>query len=346
MKVSIKWLLAIGFVLLAASVLLRTYSQIRNDPDTDEDEEAIKMPSRVSTADGQTVITLDATTQRHTGIAVARLRAVDERREVPAAATVLATQSLVALRDSFVAAQAQLEKEHAQFAVSRHEYQRVSTLYKDNQNASQKALQAALGVMQTDRANLDAARKLLRNSGSAVEQSWGDVVANWMVNDAPKLASVLDQKAMLVQVTLPPVTTAESPPRITLSTPSGDTLGAVYVSPFPRVDPLIQGISELYLARGYPVIEPGMNLVARLPVGRRRHGVLVPRAAVVWWQGMAWVYEQAGPTRFIRREAPTDTPMASGFFAASGFRAGDAVVVRGAQFLLSEEFRSQIQPED
>lgn len=348
MKASIKWLAALGFVLLAAAVLLRTYAQFRSDPpqDQDEDEEAVKTPSRVSVTNGQTSISLDAATQQCMGVVVARLQTLDSERQKSAAAVVLATVQLVTLRDSYVAAEAQLQKAQAQLAVSNSEYERLQALYNENQNASQKALEAARGVMQTDRASVDAAQKILSIAASAVQQSWGGAVAGWVANDSPALTSVLNQQAMLVQLTLPIGTSIEAPHRITLSAPSGNTAEADYVSPFPQVDPRIQGISELYLARAYPALEPGMNLVAHLPVGKRLRGVLIPQSAIVWWQGQAWIYEQVSPGRFVRKEAPTDTALPGGYFAAGSFTPQTALVVRGAQFLLSEEFRSQIQPED
>jgi hypothetical protein len=89
-----------------------------------------------------------------------------------------------------------------------------------------------------------------------------------------------------------------------------------------------------------------MNLVAHLPVGKHLRGVLIPQSAVVWSQGEARVYEQVSPGRFVREAAPTDIPLPSGYFAARSFTPQTALVVRGAQFLLSEEFRSQSQPED
>lgn len=348
MKNSIKWIAAIGFVLLAASVFLRTYAQIHKDPDQDQDEEqeAVRLPSRVSIVSGETVITLDARTQKNIGITVAPLRPVNTRKTETAAAVVLTAQGLVALRSNYVAAEATLERAQAQLAVSSSEYERLRKLYQENQNASQKALQAANGVVQIDRTALDAAHKELQIASAAAQQSWGGAVAHWVANDSSRLADVLDQKATLVEVTLPPQVRLEDPPEISLSTPQGFNVDAAYVSPFPQIDPRIQGISELYIARGYPIIEPGMNLIAHMPVGNRLRGVLIPRSAIVWWQGEAWVYQAAGRDRFIRREAPTGTPLDGGYFAATGFAPRTELVVRGAQFLLSEEFRSQIQPED
>ncbi|HEV2423852.1 MAG TPA: multidrug transporter [Terriglobia bacterium] len=348
MKASIKGLAALGFVLLAAAVLLRTYAQFRGDPpqDTDDEEEAVKMPSRVSVTNGQTSISLDAATRQRMGVEVARVRTVDSTRQEPAAATVLATGSLVTLRNSYVAAGAQLQKAQAQLAVSNSEYERLQALYNENQNVSQKALEAARGAVQIDRASVDAAQKTLSTAASAAQQSWGGAVAGWVAGGSPLLASVLDQQSVLVQLTLPLGGSLQPPRRILLSTPGGSTATADYVSPFPQVDPRIQGVSELYVARAYPALEPAMNLLAHLPVGRRLHGVLIPQSAVVWWRGAAWVYQRVSDGHFVREAAPTDMPLSGGYFAGRNFTPETRLVVRGAQFLLSEEFRSQIQPED
>ena len=90
-----------------------------------------------------------------------------------------------------------------------------------------------------------------------------------------------------------------------------------------------------------------MNLVVQMPVGRAVKGVIVPQSAVVWWQGKAWVYVAASPTTFIRRETPTGNPVSAGYFVpGSALAAGTKLATAGAQALLSEEFRSQIQEED
>ena len=78
-------------------------------------------------------------------------------------------------------------------------------------------------------------------------------------------------------------------------------------------------------------------------MGAYQHPSSVPADAVVWWQGRAWVYVQIDPQRFARREIPADAPVPGGWFLSKGIDAGDRVVNRGAQQLLSEEFRSQIE---
>jgi hypothetical protein len=344
----LKWLFSAALVLLAAAVLVRTIFLIHNTAavDKDDQDEAIHVPSRVSVVNGQTMVALDAPTQKRLDVSVSPLRAVNSRPTETVAAVVLVTQGLVPLRNAYVAAEAQVETAHAQLEVSRQEYVRLQALYAQNQNASKKVLEAAEGLLRTNRAALDAAQKELEIAQLAVQQAWGGTVAGWVAQDSPSLKAVLTQRAVLVEVTLPPGSSFQEPPAVTLSSPGGTTVDASYVSPFPQVDPRIQGVSLLYEARSYPSLEPGMNLAAHLPTGKRLRGVLIPRAAVIWWEGQAWVYEQTAPGRFVRHVIPVAERLPGGYFAAQGFKPGAQVVTRGAQELLSEEFRSHIQAED
>jgi hypothetical protein len=77
----------------------------------------------------------------------------------------------------------------------------------------------------------------------------------------------------------------------------------------------------------------------------RKHtpGVVIPDSAVVWLDGRAWAYVQKGRESFIRQEVVTSHPVVKGWFVTKKFQNGDRVVVQGAQLLLSEEFRAQIQ---
>ncbi len=77
--------------------------------------------------------------------------------------------------------------------------------------------------------------------------------------------------------------------------------------------------------------------------GKRTPGVVIPDSAVVWLDGKAWAYVQKGREKFVRQEVATNHPVGKGWFVTKNFQDGDRVVVQGAQLLLSEEFRAQIQ---
>lgn len=332
-----KWML---FMIAVLAVLVVAQGcKTRSDPD-DEEEQAAKIgpsPAQISVQNGQTVLTLSQQTQKRLGIETAVLKQSSFRGESTAPAVVLPVQDLANLRNSYVVGQAQLEKTRINLDVARKEYERLKTLYAENQNASQKALDAADGTMRAAETDVGSANQQLALQVAVVRQRWGSVVARWLAADSPELQRILASNEMLVQVTIPFGQRPSSPARISLAIPSGGRVSANFVSPFPRVDPRIQGVAFLYAAPARAGLVPGANLVARLPVGEARRGIIIPNAAVVWSEGQAWVYRQSAASEFSRQTVATGTPIESGYFVTKGFSPGDRIVVRGAQSLLSEE---------
>jgi hypothetical protein len=344
MSKALKRLSAITIVILVAAVLIWAFLQGRKEAETEaERERPVRVPSRVTTEKGQTVVTLDAATQARNGIEVMKLRRVTHRQDLQANALVLPVQDLTHLQNNYLTASAQVEKAKAALDVSRREYERLKELYQENQNASVKALQAAEGTWHSDEATLKAARDSLLINESLVRQTWGTVVADWLVNGSPAFNRILEQKDALLQVSMPPGSETDPPASASIEMPDGKHQSSQLVSAFPRVDPRIQSPTYLYVTPSRAGLGPGMTPLLLLPSGPWRKGVIVPGRAIVWWQGKAWVYVQTAPERFTRREVSTDTPAGDGWFVTMGLASGDEVVTSGAQQLLSEEFRSRIQ---
>ncbi len=294
-------------------------------------------PAQITVENGQTYITLDAATQKRLGFTVAALSSTVTRAQAMLPAMVLSVQELATARNSYIAAQAQLQKARLQAGVAAREYARFKTLYADEQNISEKALLGSEATLHSNEADVNAAEQQLNLQAAAIRQEWGPVVAGWVTAGSAQLQRVLEGNDALVQMTMPAGSGFAAPKAVSLELPGGLRRQASLVSAFPRVDPRIQGRSFLYRAAGQPALSPGMNLVARLPVGSSLQGVVVPVSAVVWSEGKAWVYAQVSPERFSRSPVPTDVPVENGFFAAQGFSPGDKIVTVGAQALLSEE---------
>lgn len=336
---------------MLAAVVLGTIAQVRRAPaDQDGEEEEQNQPAArrrnwLSVQNGETVLSLDAATRSRAQIGVVPLAAASSQQQLTAPAVVLSTQDLVLERNATLAARTRIEKAEASVAVSRREYERLKTLYQDNQNASEKALQAAEGAFKSDEAEAQAAHQELELQTAAARQTWGNVVANWVRDGGPELDRVFSQSELFVQVTLAADEVSAAAPGISLEIPGGKLAPADLISPYPHVDPRVQSPSFLYEAHAYPGLAPGVNLVAHMPAGEKARGVLIPESAVIWWQGRAWIYRQVSPGHFARRAIPTDAPLGDGYFVARGFSRGDLIVLKGADWLLSEEFRYQAQPE-
>jgi hypothetical protein len=316
--------------------------------DKDDEDQARKTggaaaPAGITVQNGRIILTLDAPSQKRLGLGTVALSESYVRLQLSVPAVVLSAQDLTNLCNGYVSAQAQLQKTQANLGVATKEYRRLKNLYQDNQNASAKALEAAEGTMQGDKADENAAQQQLDLQASLVRQQWGTAVAGWVSGNTAALERVLAQRDMLVQVTIPPDNTVSPPPAISLDVAGGQHLPASFVSAFPRVDPRIQGHAFLYITAARSGVIPGMNLIAHLATGKPMRGFVVPESAVVWSEGQAWIYRQFAANQFSRFVAATDTPVQKGFLVTKGLSEGDRVVVRGAQALLSEELLLQGQ---
>jgi hypothetical protein len=92
------------------------------------------------------------------------------------------------------------------------------------------------------------------------------------------------------------------------------------------------------------LLRPGAAVTAYLQVpGKPAKGVVIPYSAVVRFSGKAWVYRQVADDKFSRQEIVLDSSNSRGSLVTQGIAPGDRIVTVGAQLLLSEEQKSQIQ---
>ncbi len=187
-----------------------------------------------------------------------------------------------------------------------------------------------------------------------------------LVQAGQELMQLTDFTVLLARIVWRPEAPRTPPGRITLTplTPSDAFASArtpsfapaYLVGPAGDVDSVTRLPVYIYRTEAaWAGARPGTPVEATpAEPGAAGYGVFVPVAAVVQWEGLAWVYvQQAVPrtikstsSRFVRRRVDTSLPVPGGWLVTTagvlGVRAGDRVAVRGAQELLSEEFRSRL----
>ncbi len=307
-----------------------------------ERERPVKVPSRVvAEADG-TAVLLDAATQKRADIGVAPLQVTTRRGEVEALATVLPPQDLIDTRGTYAAVKTQADKAHATLQASRREHDRLKSLHSDDQNVSTKVLDAAEATWRSDDAVARGADAAVDTVTQNARQKWGNVLALAMMGDAPLFRRLSDRRDVLLRVAAPSGTNMTKGPGATrVSANDGTFRTATLLSASPQADPRMQGTAFFYIAPADGLL-PGTALTAYLSSGPEQAGALIPSGSVVWWQGKAWLYIQSAPGHFLRQELPAAIPVEQGWFAPGALK-GANLVIRGAQTLLSEELRSQIQ---
>ena len=337
----------LALVLVAVAILgglIFAFLKGRNERTAEAEREApVKAPSRVTAEQGTALIAFDEQAQQRNGLKIQPLVRIRRSTDVQGTGVVLQVQSLLDLRSNYSAVSVQLAKARVAVEASHAEYERLLRLNQDEKNASDKAVETARAVWQTDEAGLRGAEETVSLAKAAVIQHWGTGLSEWLFANSPEFQRLLVHQDLLVQITPPPGGPLTPPQRILIQIPNGKLVPAQFIAPLTQVDPRLQAPTYLYLAASHPDLIQGMNVTALLPSGAARAGVLMPTAAVVWWQGRAWSYIERTPGKFTRRKVPTSNPLPEGWFVIEGYRAGEKVVISGAQMLLSEEFRSQIQ---
>lgn len=280
-------------------------------------------------ADGRTLVKLDRDTQTRMGLKVESLPAAQMAPEVRGFGRVLDPAPLAALVVEAATAQASLEG-------STKEYERLKTLYSQNQNASARALETAEVAMKRDQISLESVRsRLLVGWGQAII-SQGDLSA--FVN------SLVSQQAALVRVDVPlgePLTTPPTGGRIASLAAPENLTEAQYLGPAPSADPQTQSLGLLFLMNINPP-PLGTAVLAWLTVpGPAQSGVTVPRDALLRHESLTFVYLQIAEDTFERKAVTIERPAGNGWFVGEGLKPGDKVVVVGAQQLLSEELKGQ-----
>ncbi len=173
------------------------------------------------------------------------------------------------------------------------------------------------------------------------------------------IARVVDFRRPLAQLDIPPELLAAGPPatvELTVLSPSPgqstpqQRLSATLIGPAPQAEVNTQFSGYWYEAviepdpksNAHVVWRPGrfVTAVVRLPDAPPRAAVSVPAGAVLTHQGRSLVYVREGPDQFERREVRVLGREGGRVVLGAGVKAGEPVVARQAQVLLSEEFRA------
>ncbi len=296
---------------------------------------------RVQTVNGETVVLASVDEQRASHIGVVPLAASTARPETTAYTTVIDLQPFFDLHNRATAARSNRQGARAQADASRAQYQRDYVLFKDNRNVSQKSLQDARAVMLADQAKLQAAEAAQNVLDATLRQQFGAALASAATAPASDLLQqLMSGHTEVLRVTLTAKDGASAPAQISIDGLDGRLVAARKLSASPQIDPSIQGSPYFYAIDS--ILPVGTRTTAHIPLkGKGRQGLLIPENAVIWYGGQQWAYVKTAADRFTRRYMPSALAVDGGFVVTNGFRAGDEVVIRGAQLLLSEELRPQ-----
>lgn len=331
----VKLLLLVSPTILALVLLAAHWASKNEQSDEAEREAPVHTAFAIAVKNGVTTLTVDDVAQARSGIEVKVLAAARSADGPPVYGAVVDVQPLLDLSSRYATAVAELRATQAELGQRTAERKRIQALYDDAQNASRKALDAARADADVAQARAGAAQAAVDIVAAALRQQFGPVLATWAMNpSAPDMRALAARKAVLVRVVS--TTPGAAPPRLlTLSGP----VEAHFVSASPQTDPGIQGQAWFY--RTAAPLAVGTRLAGRFGI-QARTGIGIPSGAVVWYGGEPWAWVRTAGTVFERRRIDQGVAEDGGFVVSHGFAPGEAVVIQGAQLLLSEEVRASL----
>lgn len=315
-----------------------------------ENEEEIESLNRVTEKQGLSIVTISPAVQANSGILTAKVHAASYSGEIKSFGNIVAIDSLIDARTQYTNLRAESAVVQSVRENNLKQYQRLQALNADDKNVSDKAVQEALALVNADKAKLQAYDLQIKNLETSMKLKWGDALAGMVSSDKlpAHLQALLNRRNVLVQVSLPintPSPEAGATIRITPINENIQPITAIYVSPASQSDASGLGKTYYYSAPA-DLLRIGMRVsveaVSRAPASS---GVVVPNNAVVWYAGTPWVYLKQDEDHFVRKPISTDTEVGAGWFSQN-IKADSEIVVKGAQLLLSEEFKYQIKNEN
>ena len=271
------------------------------------------------------------------GIVVAPLAETRHAPQVPGIATVLDPQPLLALAARLQTARAAFDAATTQARAAAEEAKRIGKLHRDGDNAALRDVQAAAAAASAARAKQVAAMADQTAARSSARTQWGAALAGEAERGSRAFDAIGNGSAALLAVALPSGSNTPGTQPLRIRNENGATLVATLIGPSPRADPVVRGPTYFYRVDGAG-LRIGQRLSVAVPLRTASDiGVIVPTAAVVWYAGQPWTYIETAAGRFQRRPVAVAERAATGWFQSSGFRAGERVVVRGGELLLSQE---------
>lgn len=300
-------------------------------------------------SDPSTALRIGIERQRLAGLRTETLQGVTLSREQAVQGKVVDISSLLELRTRYRATQAEARIGETTLALAQKNRDRLAKLSQESIIAT-KDLVAAESTLATEATKATTLRHRLQELREEAMHSWGPELFRLAIEDDSALwEALLKRQKVLVLVALPANHALPAGTRTVHISRNRDRSHAVradLLSPAPNTDPLVQGETYFFHVDAAH-LRTGMRVDAWIPRGgQAARGVFLPASAIVWYGGLPWVYVKVEEDAFQRIAVPDHEEYGDGWFVRSGLKAGDRLVVAGAQLLLSEEMRGQIPRED
>ena len=324
---------------------LTQYQHAADKAEQDNDNQDDQKKSEDEVNPGAMMVVLDKQSDGYAGIETEPAKESHYRPQIKALARVVDLAPLVAFKSRYNQAQTALSVAKVTEQSALQEYNRVKKLVG---GVARKNINYADATWREALASRQGAQQQCDDLKLEAQQRWGKVIGAWLLQDnATELNKLFTRQASLLLLTMP--AGAALPPEtdtihVSLNNDLQHANPARLIGPAYETDQsTIQG-ETYYFEVATGQLRTGMRLDAWIPrQNKALQGVWVPDQAIIWYVGQAWTFVELKPGRYQRRSLKSGIVADNGIFMQQGIKPGDHIVTVGAQMLLSQEFKWQIQ---
>ena len=355
MKNKLNAFLVIQAILILILVWLLTYfgrdefNNIKPNSDISKTTQSL-----IKSANGVNYITLSPEIQSNSGIKTQPVQTSDYIKNLTNYATVLSIDLLIEQKNRFNEIKNQISLLSNELERDKKNYERFKALNDDNKNVSDKALQEMKVNFENTKIKLQTTQELITGIKQNIRAQWGEIILSMIDAGARKelFEFLIQGKARIIKVTLPENADNQPPKNISLALIDNlnEKFLASYLAESPTLDKSIKGKTYFYIVYSNQLrIDSKViaNQVQDKLSSESGKYLAIPKEAVIWNSGQAWVYVQSSENKFFRKSIETSTESSDGWIVKENqIKENDIIVINGAQLLLSEEFKYQIKNEN
>ena len=271
------------------------------------------------------VFTLAAADQARLGLKEETLKLQKRATQIDAFAKVLDPGPLAQLESDLLA-------QIASAKASKAEAERTRALKAAGGGIADKDVEAAEAQAGTDESKLQLLRR-------RVGLEWGPGLEKLSDGRRAALVQALSRgQAALLHVDTPSNAGQEGAKTVDVDVGDGSVHGVV-LGAARQAEPRLQSSGLIVEVTGKSAIllSVGLTQSAHINSTSSVSGVVIPRSAVIRYEGLDWAYVRTAPDRFERRPMQDPAPEEEGLFVALGFGPSDQVVTQGAAELFATE---------
>lgn len=314
----------------------------------DDDDDGEGVSSRLVMFEGRPAIRMEPVMLDEMRLKTVRLAEQSVQREIRTIGEVIDITPLLELRNRYLTLNSEREQAAAALELAEDSVDRLATLQKQDSNISIRELNAAKLDYRNTRIRLDALNGNLDALRGMIQQQWGGRLAQWILDmETDPLAPFSeDGGEVLIQIASP---VENAPPEAIYVNNRDNRAGARqagFLAPAARALAGRSGATYYYRA-DQNSLRYGMRLHVWLPDPEEAvSGYVLPRNAIVWYNGRPWFYIRKPGNHFVKQALLDYTITKQGWLVQDAELSGAEIVTQGSQLLLSEEYRWQIPDED